>query len=154
MDKILELFCYYLMFYIDLTNVTLNLPEGLSLIVGFKYAELPWYYQNVKAALLADVDGFLLVMNFSLTSVDRNYEIYEVIAFSFKIANSTYWRYQLESRYLAINLFHKTYLAMRENMFEQCRGQSVKVCPADVAVTDTKAKSCALSLFQQKEDVR
>ena len=39
-------------------------------------------------------------------------------------------------------------------MFEQCRGQSVKVCPADVAVTDTRAKSCALSLFQQKEDVK
>ena len=137
-----------------LTNVTLNLPEGLNLIVGSGYADLPWYYQNVKSALLADVDGFLLVMNFPLTSVDRNYEIYETIAFPFKIANSTYWRYQLESRYLALNLFHKTYLAMGENMFEQCRGQSVKVCPADVAVTDTRAKSCALSLFKQKEDVR
>jgi len=43
---------------------------------------------------------------------------------------------------------------MRENNFEQCQGQSVKVCPADEAVTDTKAKSCALSLFLQKEDVR
>ena len=73
-----------------LTNVTLNLPEGLNLIVGSRYADLPWYYQNVQAALLADVDGFLLVMNFPLTSVDRNYEIYEVIAFPFKIANTTY----------------------------------------------------------------
>ena len=47
-----------------LTNVTLSLPEGLNLIVGSRYADLPWHYQNVKAALLADVDGFLLVMNF------------------------------------------------------------------------------------------
>ena len=43
---------------------------------------------------------------------------------------------------------------MRENVFEQCQGQSVKVCPASEAVTDTKAKSWALSLFLQKEDVR
>jgi len=36
-------------------------------------------------------------------------------------------------------------------MFEKCQGQSVKVCPADEAVTDTKAKSCALSLFLEKQ---
>ena len=30
-----------------LTNVTLSLPEGLNLIVGSRYADLPWYYQNV-----------------------------------------------------------------------------------------------------------
>jgi len=136
-----------------LTNVTLSLPEGLNLIVGSRYADLPWYYQNVKAALLADVNGFLLVINLPLTAVDRNYEIYEMIAFPFKIANNTYWRYHLESGYLAINNLHQTYLAMGENQFEQGQGQSVKVCPASEAVTDTKAKSCALSLFLQKQDV-
>jgi len=67
-----------------LTNVTLSLLEGLNLIVGSRYANLPWYYQNVKAALLAEVNGFLLVINFPLTAVDRNYEIYEVIGFSFQ----------------------------------------------------------------------
>ena len=33
-----------------LTNVTLSLPEGSNLIVGSQFADLPWYYQNVKAA--------------------------------------------------------------------------------------------------------
>jgi len=47
-----------------LTNVTLSLPEGFELIVGSQYADLPWYYQNVKAALLADVNSFLLVISF------------------------------------------------------------------------------------------
>ena len=68
-----------------LTNVTFSLPEGLNLIVGSRYADLPWYYQNEKAALLADLNGFILVVSFPLTAVDRNYEIYKVIAFSFKI---------------------------------------------------------------------
>ena len=31
-----------------LTNVTLSLPEGTNLIVGSQFADLPWYYQNVK----------------------------------------------------------------------------------------------------------
>ena len=44
--------------HIILTNVTLSLPEGLNLIVVSRYADLPWYYQSVKAALLADVNSF------------------------------------------------------------------------------------------------
>jgi len=43
---------------------------------------------------------------------------------------------------------------MSENDFELCQGQSVKICPANEAVTDTKAKSCALSFLFQKHDVR
>ena len=58
-----------------LTNVTLSLPEGSNLIVGSRYADLPWYYQKVKAALLADVNSFLVVISFPLTVVNRNYEI-------------------------------------------------------------------------------
>ena len=41
-----------------LTNVTLSLPEALNLIVGSRYADLPCYYQNVRATLLADVNSF------------------------------------------------------------------------------------------------
>jgi len=95
----------------------LSLPEGLNLIVGLRYADLPWYYQYVKAALLADGNGFLLLINFPLTAVDRNYEIYKVIAFPSKIANNTYWRYRLDGGYLVINNLRQTYLAMGENNF-------------------------------------
>jgi len=62
-----------------LTNVILSLPEGSNLIVGSQFADLPCYYQNVKAGLLADANSFLLVISFPLTAVTRNYEIYKVI---------------------------------------------------------------------------
>ena len=77
-----------------------------------------------------------------------------MVAFPFKIANNTYLRYQLDSGYLAINIFQQAYLAMGENIFERCQEQSVKICPANEAVIGTKAKSCALSLFLQKQDVK
>ena len=73
-----------------LTNVTLSLPEGYKLIEGTQYGNLLWYYQNVKASLLADLNSFLFVMNFPLTAVNRSYELYKVIAFPFKIWNNTY----------------------------------------------------------------
>jgi len=109
-----------------LTNVTLSLPGGLNLIVGSRYVDFPWYYQNVKAALLADVNGFLLVISFPLTAVNRNYEIYKVIAFSFKIANNTYLRYRLGSGYLAINILHQTYLAMTENILSNVKDNQLR----------------------------
>ena len=96
----------------------------------------------------------LLAISFSLTVVDRNYEIYKVIAFPFKIVSNTYLRYKFDSGYLAINILQQAYLAMSENVFEQCQGQSVKICPANEAVMDVKTKRCALSLLLQKQDVR
>ena len=52
-----------------LTNVTLSLLEDFQLIVVSQYADLPWYYQNVKATLLADVNSFLLFISFPLTAL-------------------------------------------------------------------------------------
>ena len=89
-------------------------------MVGSRYADLTWYYQNVKAALLADVHSFLLVIIFPLTAVNRNYEIYKVIAFPFKIWNDTHLRYKFDSEYFAINILQRAYLAMSENDFKQC----------------------------------
>jgi len=109
-----------------LTNVTLSLPEGSNLIVGSRYADLPWYYQNVKAALLADVNSFLLVISFPLTAVNRNYEIYKVVAFPFKIVNNTYLRYKFDSGYLAINILQKAYLAMSENVWNNVKDNQLR----------------------------
>jgi len=63
-------------------------------------------------------------------------------------------RYKVDSEYFAINILQQAYLAMSENDFKQCQGQLVKKCPANEAVTGTKSKSCALSLFLQKQDMR
>ena len=68
-----------------LTNVTLSLPEGYELLMVTQYGNLPWYYKYAKAALLADLNSFLLVMSFPLTAVNRNYELYKVVAFPYKI---------------------------------------------------------------------
>ena len=89
-----------------------------------------------------------------MTAVNRNYEIYKVVAFPFKIVNNTHLRYKFDKGYLAISILQQAYLAMSENVFEQCQGKSVKICPANAALTDTKAKSCALSFYLQKQDVQ
>ena len=64
-----------------LTNVTLSVPVGYELLMGTQYSNLPWNYRYAKAALLADLNSFLLVMSFPLTAVNRNYELYRVVVF-------------------------------------------------------------------------
>jgi hypothetical protein len=135
-----------------LTDVSLSLPEGYELSMGTQYINLPWYYRNAKAARLADLNSFLLVMSFPLTAVNRNYELYKVVAFPFKIWSNTYVRYKFDSEYFAISTLQQTYLSLSESDFKQCEGQIVKICPADDAITDTRTKSCAPSLFFQRRD--
>jgi len=77
-----------------------------------------------------------------------------VIAFPFKTCNNTHLRYKFYSEYFAINILQRAYLAMGENDFKECQGQSVKICPANEALTDTKTKSFALSLLFQKQEMR
>jgi hypothetical protein len=49
--------------------------------MGNQYGNLPWYYKYATAALLADLNSFLLVQRVPLTAVNRNYELYKVIVF-------------------------------------------------------------------------
>jgi hypothetical protein len=114
---------------------------------------LPWYYKYVKAALLADLNNFMLIMSFPLTAANRNYEIYKVIAFPSKNWK-TYVRYKLESEYLAVSTFQETYVTLSESDYQQCEGETNKICPADNAVTGIRTKSCALSLFLQRQNAR
>jgi hypothetical protein len=46
-----------------LKNVTLVLPEGCELIVGFCPNNVYLYYEVIQATLLADVHSFKLVLN-------------------------------------------------------------------------------------------
>ena len=64
---------------------------------------MPWYVKHVKAALLADLYSYMLVLYFPLTMVDRKYELLKVIAFPSRILNTTYVRFDLNTEYFAIS---------------------------------------------------
>ena len=89
-----------------LRNVTLNLPQGYELIMGTQFNNMPWYVKHVKAALLADLYSYMLVLYFPLTMEDRKYELLKVIAFPSRILNTTYVRLDLDTEYFAISTLH------------------------------------------------
>ena len=54
-----------------LRNITLNLPEGLVLIVGLRSNDVCLYYEVIEAIMLADVYSFGLVLNVPIKTVER-----------------------------------------------------------------------------------
>ena len=137
-----------------LKNVTLSLPEGYELVMGTQFNNIPWYVKHVRAAFLADLYNFLLVMYFPLTIVDRKYELFRAIAFPSRILNRTYASYKFDTEYIAISTLRQTYISLRDREMGKCEEEMVMVCPADKAVKDTRTETCALNLFFQRRSVR
>ena len=115
---------------------------------------MPWYVKHVRAALLADLHNFMIIMYFPLTTVNKKLELLQTVAFPLRILNSTYASFQLDGNYLAISILQQTYISLSESDLSQCEGEMVKICPANRAVRSTRTDGCALSLFLQLQNVR
>jgi hypothetical protein len=77
-----------------------------------------------------------------------------MLAFPTRISNDSYAKYHLENKYFAISTFRQTHFTLNELEFSQCKGDSVKVCPASKAVSGTKHDTCELSLYVQSLNAR
>ena len=141
-------------FYDILNNVTLSLPEGYEFAVGTQYYSLPWYVKHAHAALLADLNNFMIIMYFPLTTVNRKYELYQMFAFPSRILNSTYASFQLDGNYLAISVLQQIYVSLTASDLSRCEGNMVKICPVNRAVSSTRSDICELGLYFQRQNVR
>jgi len=99
---------------------------------------MPWYVKHVKAALLADLYSYMLVLYFPLTMVDRKYELLKVIAFPSRIVNTTDVIFDLDTEYFAISTLRQFYISLSEREMRQCEGDNIMVCPANKAVKSTR----------------
>jgi len=64
-----------------LKNVTMVLPEGREMIAGLNLNNMYLYYDMIHAMVLADVHSFKLVLNVRLKTVNRQFELYEIVVF-------------------------------------------------------------------------
>jgi hypothetical protein len=97
-----------------LTNLSLRLPGDCELLIGAQFSKLPWYFQNVQAALLADFHSFKLVLFLPLLSVNRRFQRFGIVALPTRCLNGTYIQFQVQNRYFAITAILQTYFTMQE----------------------------------------
>ena len=86
--------------------------------------------------------------------VGKQYELYKMVVIPTRILNNTYAQFEIGKDYLAINLLQRTYLTLSEVDVLKCRGEQIKICPANQAVYSTEINSCALSLYLQSSHAR
>jgi hypothetical protein len=108
-------------------NVTLSLPASYELVMGNQLSQVPWYFANVNAAMLADLNSFTIVMFFPLTIVNRKFEVYQLFAFDSRISNSTFVKLKIDNKYLAVRSDHRNYFTLTESEYSQCRGENIKI---------------------------
>ena len=136
-----------------LKNVTLSLPSGFELILGSHYSRTPWYFSNIRAAMLADYHSFMLMIRLPLTTGDRKFEVLRTFAFPMKISDDTYVRIHFEHGYLAVNDYHQKYLTLTDFELSQCKGENIKVCEASKPVQskDSELNECEFHMYLQGE---
>jgi len=137
-----------------LKNVTLILPEGYELIAGLGPNNVYLNYEVIQAIMLADLHSFKLLLNVPLKTVNRQYELYKMIALPTRILNKTYAQFEIGNDYFGISLLQDTYLTLSEVDILKCRGEDIKICPANQAVYSREFNSCALSLYLQSVQAR
>ena len=85
-----------------LKNVTMVLPEGREMIAGLNLNNMYLYYDMIQAMVLADVHSFKLVLNVPLKTVNRHFELYEIVVFPTQLFNNTFAKFVVEEDYFAI----------------------------------------------------
>ena len=140
--------------YDVLKNVTLRLPEGYELVFGAQPGSTPWYVKYVKAAMLADLHSFYVIMYFPLTSFDRTYQLYKAVTFPTYLMNGTYVSYVLDAEYVATNMHRQAWFTLSERELKLCDGDNMKVCPANKAINYAGTDSCVLALFLQHDNAK
>ena len=136
-----------------LKNVTLSLPSGFELILGSHYSSTPWYFSNIRAAMLADYHSFMLMIRLPLTTGDRKFEVLRTFAFPKKISDGTYVSIYFEHGYLAVNNYYQKYLTLTDFELSQCKGENIKICEASKPVRskDSELNECEFHMFLNAE---
>jgi hypothetical protein len=137
-----------------LKNVSLVLPDGLELIIVLSPNQVYMQYAVIQTATLADTHSFKLVLNVPLKTVGRQFELYKMVVLPTRILNNTYTQYDIGKDYVAVNLLQRTHLTSTEADVTECRGEHIKICPANRAICNTEVNSCALSLYLQSAHAR
>jgi hypothetical protein len=108
-----------------LKNITMILPEVYELIGGVNPNNMFLYYEMVQVVVLADLHSFKRALYVPLKTINRFFELYEIVVFPTRILNNTYAKFEVGQEYLAINLLYRTFFTMSDIEVSNCNGKDV-----------------------------
>jgi hypothetical protein len=139
-----------------LSNVSLLLLEGCTLLAGLNHIDVYLYYEYTKVLVYANHHTIRVIIDVSLKSFDRYYSLYKLITLPTKIANfSNYVLIETDFPYFMLENAKQHYLRVSEEEIQKGKGNAFAICPVDQAVLNTTVKTCESSFyFQNVEEAR
>jgi hypothetical protein len=110
-----------------LKNIYLNLLEGYEIVMISGLHGLAWHYKYVQAALITNLQGFMVVLSIPIKDIYRQYELHRLHVFPTEILNGKFVKCDIEKEYLALHALQHTYLLLSANELSKCPGREPKI---------------------------
>jgi hypothetical protein len=132
-----------------LRNVSLHLPEGYELISGTRAENIHLYYNLITVTVLGNIHSVKIVIHVPLKTVDRHFTIYKLFVFPTRISDNKFVKYSTEFPYFGLSDNQHDFVLLTEAGMSHCKNNDITVCPADVAIYNSKTLNCESCLFFQ-----
>jgi hypothetical protein len=134
-----------------LRNVSLSLPQGYELIAGTRADTLHHYYELARTTLIGNAHGIKILVNVPLKTASQQFTLYKIIALPSRVSSNNFAKYVIDHTYFGLDHSQRDYILVSEAYLNRCTANSITLCPADIAIYNTHAKTCESSLFFQAD---
>jgi hypothetical protein len=135
-----------------LRNVSSQLPENYELIGGTRIENVHLYYELTSVMVMGNPHGIKLLMSVPLKPADSYFTLYKIVALPARVSDNKLIQYLVNFPYFALSHGQRDYILLTEAELRLCTGDTLTVCPANMAIYDVRTKTCESSLFFQTPD--
>jgi hypothetical protein len=134
-----------------LQQVTLQLPQGTSMLTGLAVEDMYVYYTIVTVHAVATSRSIRLFIDIPLKAADRYFELYQVHSFPFfhKEINK-FVMIDEPFSYIVVAEDKQFFAIMTTHMLNKCDRNMYVICPSDLVLRAPNEPNCLIALFLEK----
>jgi hypothetical protein len=137
-----------------LQQVSLQLPEGMTMLTGITVEEMYVYYAVAVVHAVATTKGIRFFIEIPLKTVDHLFELYQVHPLPFLHTGINRYMIIDESvTHIILSENRQFFTAVEPQVLSKCTKDFYTICPADLVLRTPRSLNCLTALFYGKADV-
>ena len=137
-----------------LQQVSLQLPEGMTMITGTTVEEMYVYYAVAAVQAVATTRSIRLFIEIPLKTVDKLFELYQVHPLPFfHVGINKCMMIDESVSHIIVSENRQFFTVVEPQVLSKCTKDFYIICPADVVLRKLRILNCLIALFYGKADV-
>ena len=137
-----------------LQQVSLQLPEGITMLIGITVEEMYVYYAVAAVHAVATTKGIRLFIEIPLKTVDHLFELYQVHPLPFfHTGINKYIMIDESVSHIIVSENRQFFNTLEPQIFSRCTKDFYMICPADLVLRTPRGLNRLIALFCGKADV-